>query len=450
MSDDNELDALPEEEQASGGSLEEDSSSGQYEDSPEALTSLKPVPGLTLFNRKKVIVVLCIALSCIVLLGVIFASGKSKSKNQNQNDYAFAARAPSDFLQRERDRSLLQQSLASAEEAPAEDFLFTEEEEELLPEAVQVDLREPPPAQQIAYPQNEQYSGGVPPPQFVAHFSPLVPVVAGSLLGSSSSQPAASSPSVRPPEPYPPYASSPYASQSPQTPSQDQYAIQNNQDNKTSFYNSGSAGVLSGSFLPADILWIGTIIPAVLETAINTDLPGNVIARVTQNIYDSLTGKKLLVPQGTLLIAKYNSSVSYAQSRVQIVWDLLIRPDGYQIELEGMNGVDVKGMAGLRATYHENWFEYVKAAGIITMFSVANGKMAEEAAKYGSADTAAAVVAQGGQFMNQIGGNIIGRAMNIQPTLTIASGEKINVMLNKNIYLPPMEHIPVTQKYILQ
>ena len=456
MSGENELDSLPVTE-----SPEEDSTDvsadEQYEGTPEALTSLKPPPGLKTFNRKRTMIIICIGLSLMVLLSIISLPGSgSKNKKKSDNDYAHAARAPVDFLQRERDKALLQKPLPAPEieEAPpAEEFLFPEEK--LLPEAVQVDLREPPPpAPQLVYTQ-EQYSGGVPPPQFVANFSPLVPVVAGSLLGSSAAAPApaAASSSVRPPQPPETY-SSPYASQPlPQPASQQNpYAVQNNQDNKTSFYSSGSGsgGILSGGFLPADILWIGTIVPAVLETAINTDLPGNVIARVTQNVYDSLSGRKLLIPQGTVLIAKYNSSVSYAQSRVQIVWDLLIRPDGYQIELEGMNGVDVKGMAGLRATYHENWFEYVKAAGIITMFSIANGKMAAEAAKYGSADAAAGVVTQNSQFMNQMGGNIIGRAMNIQPTLTVASGEKINVMLNKNVYLPPMENIPVTQKYILK
>jgi type IV secretory pathway VirB10-like protein len=84
------------------------------------------------------------------------------------------------------------------------------------------------------------------------------------------------------------------------------------------------------------------------------------------------------------------------------------------------------------------------------MFSVANARMAEEAAKYGTNETAAAVVSQGSQFMNELGGSVIGRAMNVKPTLTVPGGEKINVMLNKNVYLPPMENIPVTQKYILE
>ena len=229
----------------------------------------------------------------------------------------------------------------------------------------------------------------------------------------------------------------------------DPYLTQNNQADKNTFYDSSTGGMTGGGFLPADLLWTGTIIPAVLETSINTDLPGNVMARVTQNTYDSHTGKKLLIPQGTLLVAKYNSSVSYAQHRVQIVWDQLIRPDGYHVELDDMNAVDARGMAGLRAVYHENWFEYIKAAGLITMFSLANSKMAEETAKYASDEMAAGVVSSGSQFINQVGGGIVSRAMNIQPTLTVDNGERINVMLNKSIYLPPMKDYPVTQKYSL-
>jgi type IV secretion system protein VirB10 len=221
-------------------------------------------------------------------------------------------------------------------------------------------------------------------------------------------------------------------------------------DNKSAFFNSSATGgSISGFFLQDDLLWVGTIIPAVLETAINTDLPGNVIARVTENIYDSRTGRKLLIPQGTLLMAAYNNSVSFAQHRVQIVWDILIRPDGFMIELEGMNGVDSRGMAGLKAVYHENWFEYVKAAGIIAAFSLLNGKMVEQVSKYGSDDMALGVVVSQQEFMKEISGNLIGRVTDIQPTLTIENGEKINIMLSKNILLPPIKDYRVTQKYLI-
>jgi type IV secretion system protein VirB10 len=134
---------------------------------------------------------------------------------------------------------------------------------------------------------------------------------------------------------------------------------------------------------------------------------------------------------------------------VQVVWDTLIRPDGYQVELEGMNGVDPRGIAGLKAIYHENWFEYIKAAGIVSLFSLINSKMVEEVAKYGSEDMAAGVITSNAEFVKDLGGNLVSRAMNIQPTLTVDSGEKISVMLNKNIYLPPCKNFEVKERYIL-
>jgi type IV secretory pathway VirB10-like protein len=135
---------------------------------------------------------------------------------------------------------------------------------------------------------------------------------------------------------------------------------------------------------------------------------------------------------------------------VQIVWDILIRPDGYQIELEGMNGVDPQGMAGLKAAYKENWFEYVKAAGTITLFSIANAKLTEEVTKRTSDEMGTAVVTANAEFIRDIGGGLISRATEIQPTLTVANGERISVMLNKNIFLPPVDSVPVTQKYTLR
>jgi type IV secretion system protein VirB10 len=234
--------------------------------------------------------------------------------------------------------------------------------------------------------------------------------------------------------------------------SADPYLQQNAQADKQAFYDSGAGGgsLGSGRFLGENAIWIGTVIPGILETAVNTDLPGNVLARVTQNIYDSRTGRSLLIPQGTILVAKYNSSVSYAQRRVQIVWDTLIRPDGYHLELEGMNSVDKAGMSGQAAQYHENWFEYLKAAGIVTLFSIANSAMTETAAKYASNAAASGIAESNSELVNQLGGNMAGRAMNIQPTLAVENGTLINSMLNKNLYLPPAGGRPVTQKYILE
>jgi type IV secretion system protein VirB10 len=224
------------------------------------------------------------------------------------------------------------------------------------------------------------------------------------------------------------------------------YDAQNNQADKKSFYSGGAEGG-GGYFLDENTIWIGSVIPGVLVTGVNTDLPGEVIARVTQNVYDSRTGKHLLIPQGTLLSAKYNSGISYAQSRVQIIWDTLIRPDGFMLALGGMNGVDNKGYSGSAARYKENYFQYLKAAGIITMFSAVSARMTGEAAKYQSAESAGAIAAGNAQMIGQLGGNIINRALDIQPTLTIDQGTSINIMLNKNIHLPPLDDYPVSEKY---
>ncbi|WP_297645837.1 TrbI/VirB10 family protein, partial [uncultured Treponema sp.] len=111
------------------------------------------------------------------------------------------------------------------------------------------------------------------------------------------------------------------------------------QSNREEFFNNQGSGTGNGQFLPYNTLWDGTIISGALVTAINTDNPGVVIARVTQNVYSSYDHSLLLIPEGSLLYATYNSSVSYGQNKVQVAWNLLIRPDGYRISLGNMNGV---------------------------------------------------------------------------------------------------------------
>jgi type IV secretion system protein VirB10 len=438
----------------------------QYEAAPEELTSLKPGPAR--FDRKKVVVSLCIGLSVIVALGLVFSTGKAKRREAEESTPGYAARTPRDFLQGELDRSLRsQEESGDGEAVPAGssgEEADTGAPAAALPQAVPVsyngggaahlapgggrrEVPDPPPGP------SETGGGGGRTPAATAPFSALVPSIEGSLF------PGTMPPSPSYAEQYPylmPGAGTPPAAygypQSASAAPPASAAAQNNRADTTAFY--GSAAVTGGSqgglFLQDDLVWIGSIIPAVLETSVNTDLPGNVIARVSENVYDSRTGQKLLIPQGTLLFARYNSSVSYAQRRVQIVWDLLIRPDGYQVELGGQNAVDERGMAGVKAEYRENWFEYLKAAGLITMFSLANAQMAGETARYGSAEMAAGVAASNAEFVAQIGGSIVSRAMNIQPTLILTSGEKINVMLTKNLYLPPVENYPVTKPYILK
>ena len=109
-----------------------------------------------------------------------------------------------------------------------------------------------------------------------------------------------------------------------------------------------------------------------------------------------------------------------------------------------MNGVDAKGISGQAGVYHENWFQYVKAAGIIAMYTLANAELTKVAGAQLSEETAQA----NAQLTAQLGNNIISRALDIQPTITVSSGEKINIMLNKPVYLPPVDDYPVTERYV--
>ena len=431
------------------------------------------------FNRKRVMIVLCVSFVVVVGGGLLVNIGKTKPKTASESEAA-AARPPSEFLRSLRERGeRAEKPSGSSEENNQE----TEIPESAAMPAVSFNDR-PQPNTERPYAASEAADkppAAVPPPPArsggggggsgaatvpAAYRSPLVPqTVAGSLFGGGSAPQRSGSYE----EQYPylqavansgQNAVDEYlrraAAASQAVPAfgaaaaESDYARQNDQSNKQQFYDSASGGgaINNGRFLGDNAIWIGTVIPGVLETGINTDLPGNILARVIRHVYDSRTGSKLLIPQGTILVARYNSSVSYAQHRVQIVWDAMIRPDGFQIDLGGMNGVDMAGLSGQQAVYHENWFEYLKAAGIITMFSLANAKMTEETAKYASTTTAAGVAGANSELVNQLGGSIASRAMNIQPTLTVENGTPVNIMLNKTLYLPPADDYPPVQKYI--
>ncbi len=433
----------------------------QFEMSPEAASSLK---GASNLDRKKLLIVICITFSVIIGGGLILnIIGSAKDKKQAEENEALvrgiAGGSNQEFLNSMMSRAAYQRQREASASAAAETAEETAEEpESALPAVVVENIPRPPvtPAPPNQMPtQTPPASPPAPQPPAQAqptHFkSSLVPPVQGSLFAQGAQQAqqqyrqndAASS------------ANDYYAQRLAQLQGQQttQAAGQVSPNASQSFFNSANLGGTSGNghFLGENSIWAGTIIPGILVTAINTDLPGNVTARVTQNVYDSQTGTKLLIPQGSVLIAQYNSSVSYAQHRVQLIWDILIRPDGFQLALDGANGVDRAGMAGFPAKYDEHWFEYLKAAGLITLFSIANASMTESAAKYASTEAAGANIAEANSaLVNSLGENLVSRAMNIQPTLTVETGSLINIMLNNALYLPPVADFPVTQKYTLR
>ncbi len=180
------------------------------------------------------------------------------------------------------------------------------------------------------------------------------------------------------------------------------------------------------------ILQAGAVIAAALITGIHSDLPGQITAQVTENIYDSPTGRILLVPQGTRVIGQYNNSVQFGQSRVLLVWNRLIFPNGRSIVLERQPGADVEGYAGLQDGVDYHWWELAKAAGLSTLLSVG----AELATN--DDDRLIQAIRNGGQdTINDAGQQIIRRQLNVAPTLTIRPGFPVRVIVTRDLVLEP-------------
>jgi type IV secretion system protein VirB10 len=225
------------------------------------------------------------------------------------------------------------------------------------------------------------------------------------------------------------------------------YQNQNNQSDKRSFYDQGRDSASTGGFLQENTVWVGTLIPAVLINGINTDLPGDLLAIVSENVYDSETGKVLLIPQGSRLFASYNSNVSFAQSRVQVAWNTLTRPDGFEINLGNMNGVDMQGYSGYKGKMDEHLFKWVQAAGIISAFTVLNSEIEYEGDTTQN-KTLKNVADANQNAVTAMSAGIINRTLDIQPTITVKPGTAVKIQINKTIALPGMERYPVVDKYV--
>ena len=220
-----------------------------------------------------------------------------------------------------------------------------------------------------------------------------------------------------------------------------------NQSSKESFYGNSNGLAGQGQYLSYASLWDGTIITGALVTAVNTDNPGVIIARVTENVYSSYDSSFLLVPEGTLLYATYNSSVSYGQNRVQIAWNLLIRPDGYRMELGNMNGVDAQGQSGTKGRVTNHPFETLKALGLVAVFSIIQTEITKDIETQNNEylqNSMSDVYAEA----SKLGNKIVDRALNIKPTITIKQGTQIKFITNTPLELPPVKVNQVNRKYV--
>ena len=183
----------------------------------------------------------------------------------------------------------------------------------------------------------------------------------------------------------------------------------------------------------ANVLQAGTVISAALITGIRSDLPGQITAQVTENVYDSPTGKILLVPQGTRVIGQYDSGVGFGQRRILLVWNRLIFPNGRSIVLERQPGADAEGYAGLEDGVDYHWGELFKAAALSTLLSVG----AESGSSSGESDIVRALRNGASNSISQTGQQIVQRQLNIAPTLTIRPGFPVRVIVTRDLVLEP-------------
>lgn len=181
-----------------------------------------------------------------------------------------------------------------------------------------------------------------------------------------------------------------------------------------------------------NILQAGAVISAALITGIRSDLPGQIAAQVTENIYDSPTGRTLLVPQGTRIIGQYDNNVQFGQSPVLLVWNRLIFPNGRSIVLERQPGADAEGYAGLQDGVDYHWWDLAKAAGLSTLLSVGAELATNDENRLIQA------IRNGGQdTINDAGQQIVRRQLNVAPTLTIRPGFPVRVIVTRDLVLEP-------------
>jgi len=218
-------------------------------------------------------------------------------------------------------------------------------------------------------------------------------------------------------------------------------AEENGQPEKQAFLDkktdSGiyASGALQAPRSPYEVM-AGTVIPAALVTGINSDLPGQIIATVTGNVYDTVTGDHLLIPQGSRLLGQYDSQVAYGQRRVLLVWTRLVMPDGSSVVLDRLPGVDLEGFAGLEDGVDWHWKRIFAGAALATLIGV----NAELAAPNRSGNSGSIIVAtrdSAQDTVNQVGQQLTRRNLNQQPTLTIRPGFPVRVIVNRDLVLQP-------------
>ena len=177
----------------------------------------------------------------------------------------------------------------------------------------------------------------------------------------------------------------------------------------------------------------GDFIPATLQTGINSDLPSKVIvAIVSENVRDTISGKHILIPQGTRVIGTYDSSVTFGQERLLVVWQRLIFPDGKSIGLDNMQGVDLSGKAGITGEIDNHFSTLLKGVVLSSIMGSAAAIVTDR-----KNDWRGAAAEGAGEQIVTIGERFADRALSRQPTINIEPGARLNIMVHSDLILEP-------------
>jgi type IV secretion system protein VirB10 len=189
----------------------------------------------------------------------------------------------------------------------------------------------------------------------------------------------------------------------------------------------------------------GFFIPGIMISGINSDLPGLLVGQVRQNVYDSATGRHLLIPAGARLVGTYDSAVSGGQESVLVAWNRVIYPDGSSLFLDTMPGADQLGIAGFKDQVNNHYLRTFGQAFMLSLFSAGMQLSQPRGAVAGTYNAQQIGAAALGQQMAQLGMQLARRNLNMQPTLEIRPGYTFNIMVNKDIILPPWKGHPLHQ-----
>lgn len=182
----------------------------------------------------------------------------------------------------------------------------------------------------------------------------------------------------------------------------------------------------------------GTILPGVLITGINSDLPGEILAQARENVYDTATGRYLLIPLGSRFVGEYDSKVSYGQERVLVIWTRIIMPNGNSISLENMPGVDLSGYAGVTGWVNNHYGKLITGVVLGSMIGAgAQVAVGGQGAPNVPPSFGQLFVAGAAGNLNQAGQRITEKNLNLQPTIQVEPGQKINIFVTKDMIFKP-------------